>query len=434
MDILDIISQSLLHPLDTTAQAQLDHWLAESEEHQQLYQSLLASDDLAEQYHRCMNLNEGEAWAKLKPLLEKHALKPEITSKDGQADKHQLHLIYNIRQRFTSVANQVFTKKYLVRSAAAVIGIILVIGGLHLYQGKPTQTMPAPISQEMVAAMQKAEASDINEATLQVGSEKPQQVRSLTSFLQTIAQQDVDEDVKGTLTTRHDKEFWMTLPDGTRVHLNGNSRLSYPLAFKGDLREVALVGEAYFIVAKDKDHPFIVHTADGDIKEYGTEFNVSTHGTNTEVVLVRGSISVKPKLGTEKMMVPGDKAEMASAKLAMSRVDVEPYIAWNTGHFSFDDCTLEFAKKRHASVMVRGLRAVTDFENEIQLAQTNHALMPGIETMFLATSIKWSYLSSTIVKEAAYYGSDISKFVTPNVEKAVNEKYALIRQGKNPEK
>ena len=52
MDILDIISKSLLHPLDATAQAQLDHWLAESEEHQQLYQSLLASDDLAEQYHR----------------------------------------------------------------------------------------------------------------------------------------------------------------------------------------------------------------------------------------------------------------------------------------------------------------------------------------------------------------------------------------------
>ena len=88
-----------------------------------------------------------------------------------------------------------------------------------------------------------------------------------------------------------------------------------------------------------------------------------------------------------------------------------------------DGLTVEFAKKRHASVMVRGLRAVTDFENEIQLAQTNHALMPGIETMFLATSIKWSYLSSTIVKEAARYGSDIGKFVTPNVEKAVNEKF-----------
>ncbi len=94
---------------------------------------------------------------------------------------------------------------------------------------------------------------------------------------------------------------------------------------------------------------------------------------------------------------------------------------------SFDGLTVEFAKKKHASVMVRGLRAVADFENEMQLAQTNHALMPGIETMFLATSIKWSYLSSTVVKEAARYGSDISKFVTPNVEKAVNERYAQMR-------
>ena len=93
---------------------------------------------------------------------------------------------------------------------------------------------------------------------------------------------------------------------------------------------------------------------------------------------------------------------------------------------SFDGLTVEFAKKRHASVMVRGLRAVTDFENEIQLAHTNHALMPGIETMFLATSIKWSYLSSTIVKEAARYGSDIGKFVTPNVEQAVRQKFELL--------
>ena len=101
---------------------------------------------------------------------------------------------------------------------------------------------------------------------------------------------------------------------------------------------------------------------------------------------------------------------------------------------SFNGLTVTFAKQKGATVMVRGLRAVTDFENEIQLAHTNFAMMPEIETVFLATAIKWSYLSSTIVKEAAYYGSDIGKFVTPNVEKAVNEKYALIRQGKDPEK
>ena len=71
------------------------------------------------------------------------------------------------------------------------------------------------------------------------------------------------------------------------------------------------------------------------------------------------------------------------------------------------------------SVMVRGLRAVTDFENEIQLAHTNFAMMPEIETVFLATAIKWSYLSSTIVREAAHYGQDVSRFVPRNVEKAL---------------
>ena len=94
---------------------------------------------------------------------------------------------------------------------------------------------------------------------------------------------------------------------------------------------------------------------------------------------------------------------------------------------SFEGLTVNFAKANHATVMVRGLRAVTDFENEILLAQTNHALLPGIETVFLATSIKWSYLSSTVVREAAHYGHDVSKFVTPNVEAALLKKQAEHR-------
>ena len=92
---------------------------------------------------------------------------------------------------------------------------------------------------------------------------------------------------------------------------------------------------------------------------------------------------------------------------------------------SFDGLTVNFAKACHATVMVRGLRAVTDFDSEIQIAQLNHALMPGVDTMFFATSLKWSYLSSTIVKEAARYGSDVSKFVTPNVEEKLKEKFGF---------
>ena len=86
---------------------------------------------------------------------------------------------------------------------------------------------------------------------------------------------------------------------------------------------------------------------------------------------------------------------------------------------SFNGLAVSFAKQKGATVMVRGLRAVTDFENEIQLAHTNYAMMPEIETVFLATAIKWSYLSSTIVREAAHYGQDVSRFVPRNVEKAL---------------
>ena len=89
---------------------------------------------------------------------------------------------------------------------------------------------------------------------------------------------------------------------------------------------------------------------------------------------------------------------------------------------SFDGLTVEFARSNGASVMVRGLRAVTDFEDEIQLAHTNHAILPGVETIFLATAIQWSYLSSTVVKEAAHYHVDVSQFVEPCVAEALRKK------------
>lgn len=89
----------------------------------------------------------------------------------------------------------------------------------------------------------------------------------------------------------------------------------------------------------------------------------------------------------------------------------------------FDGLTIEFAHKNHANVMIRGLRAVTDFEYELQLAQTNRVIAPEIDTMFLATSLKYSYLSSSIVKEIASLGGDISEFLHPQIAERVLAKY-----------
>ena len=96
---------------------------------------------------------------------------------------------------------------------------------------------------------------------------------------------------------------------------------------------------------------------------------------------------------------------------------------------SFDGLTIDFAREEGASVIVRGLRAVTDFEYELQLAQTNKVLAPDIDTVFLTTNLNYSYLSSSIVKEIASYGGDISKFLSPDIKKLVEEKYGYKNGG-----
>ena len=98
---------------------------------------------------------------------------------------------------------------------------------------------------------------------------------------------------------------------------------------------------------------------------------------------------------------------------------------------TFDGLTVEFAKSLGATVMFRGLRAVTDVEYEIQIAQTNHALNPDIDTVFLTTSVKYSYLSSSIVKEVASYEGDISKFVPGEILPFVTGKIKNLRSVDN---
>ena len=88
----------------------------------------------------------------------------------------------------------------------------------------------------------------------------------------------------------------------------------------------------------------------------------------------------------------------------------------------FEGLLIDFVKEMSAKMVVRGLRAVTDFEYELQMAQTNHKLAEDIETVFLTTSLEYSYLSSTIVKEVAAFGGDISQFVPEHVEEKIKSK------------
>ncbi len=89
---------------------------------------------------------------------------------------------------------------------------------------------------------------------------------------------------------------------------------------------------------------------------------------------------------------------------------------------AFSGLLVDFARKREINLIVRGLRAVSDFEYEFQMALMNRDLQPGIETLFLAPDARYSFLSASLVREVAALGGDISAFVAPVVQKQILQK------------
>lgn len=94
---------------------------------------------------------------------------------------------------------------------------------------------------------------------------------------------------------------------------------------------------------------------------------------------------------------------------------------------SFDGLLVDFARARDVSVVVKGLRAVSDFEYELQMSQMNAALSPGLDTMFLTAKPAWSFLSSSLVKEVARFGGSVEGLVPPGVAKALAERFSESR-------
>ena len=114
------------------------------------------------------------------------------------------------------------------------------------------------------------------------------------------------------------------------------------------------------------------------------------------------------------------------------RVDLAQQILANFDNVEvkrFDGLMVDFARDNDASLVLRGLRAVTDFEYEFQLAGMNRKLMPTLDTVFMPTSEKYTYISSSLVREIAKYGGDVSEFVDKRVSDLLSERLASRARG-----
>ena len=147
-----------------------------------------------------------------------------------------------------------------------------------------------------------------------------------------------------TLIVPRGGDFKVELADGTMVWLNSCTRLRYPVDFKGDAREVWLEGEAYFEVARDEAHPFVVHAEEVGIRVLGTRFNVLAYEGEAEVAttLEEGSVAVVMPTG-ERVIRPDEQLvfDRESGEMAVREVDAGMYSAWKDGMFVFENETLE---------------------------------------------------------------------------------------------
>lgn len=255
------------------------------------------------------------------------------------------------------------TKVYRVwYGVAASIAIIIALGGVYLIN--------RPMPEKKSIAKNEVIRSGFPQARLVLSSG---QVVDLTSNKDTIRETDGSvvkmkdgkgieynaESTGGTDQLIYNKiivpragEFFVTLADGTEVWLNSDSELEYPVKFSSDKREVRLKGEAYFVVKKDTEKPFLVYSGKYELKVYGTEFNLNTYNKDRiQAVLVKGSIGFKPNQTIPEVRLKPNQlgeANETTGETKVKDVDVYPYIAWKNQDVVFVNERLESIMEKAA--------------------------------------------------------------------------------------
>lgn len=181
--------------------------------------------------------------------------------------------------------------------------------------------------QGILAKQGNAKVMKLNTATLaySTGNENSQEV------------------VYNTLSTPRGGEYQLILPDGTRVWLNASSSIHFPTIFKGKERNVTVMGEVYFEVAKNAAMPFNVHVKDVKIQVLGTHFNIMAYDDEASIntTLLEGSVKVS-KGSLNKMLVPGQESRInKTGDIKVVDADIEEVMAWKNGWFQFNADDLE---------------------------------------------------------------------------------------------
>ncbi len=256
-------------------------------------------------------------------------------------------------------------------AAAAIILITLSIGGLYYLSRKDIKSSDelahdiAPGGNKAILTLangEKISLSDAKNGKLAVAAGVTVTKLSDGKIVYAIAPGKVSNTALNSIETPRGGQYEVILPDGSKVLLNAASSLTYPASFVAlKERRVELKGEAYFEIAKDKRHPFIVKSENQEIKVLGTHFNINSYIDEpvTKTTLVEGSVLIKVS-GVEEVLSPGNQAVNGPDGLDVVEANLDEVLAWKNGYFMFDSESIESVMRKisrwyNVDVVFKGL-------------------------------------------------------------------------------
>ena len=307
---------------DNAQEKELNEWRSVSPRHEELFQRMLSSEHVEKSISRFVKTEEEEerGWWQL-----------QQKSRSGRSVRKIKWFPY-----------------------AAAIVLILSVGGVFYFSGDKEQTEILPIAKNEVqvpgsrAVLILPDGRKVDLENEVLRSDLAQSDSLLLVSARSLKYRDIDSpdttEIFHTLEIPRGGEYLLTLSDGTMIYLNSESTLSFPVKFQGKERKVYLTGEAYFKVAKNTEHPFVVTAGELEVLVTGTTFGVRAYKDEKDIqtTLESGQVTVRVE-GKSVKLVPNKQVlfNKSTMGLEVRDVDVDLYLAWADGRLVYDNCPLE---------------------------------------------------------------------------------------------
>lgn len=336
-----LIRKDLLGEADEKEQEALDERLAEHPELKEIYAQLQSGDMLKDAFSNYQTYSSEKGY---------HSFLQEVQQKEEQ----------DIRQKEELQKRKAWKVRLWWSAAAVVLTMGASFYAVNTYQASEETNeriaLIHPGSSQAKLTLPDGSVIDMNQKEINVVVDGVQvsYKQGVLSYQPTVTTQagptqpgntplsSTTEELlvkSNELVIPQGAENTVILADGTTIHLNAGSRLAYPVRFTGNRRIVTLEGEAYFEVRKDEEHPFVVRTRFGEVTVLGTAFNVNAYqdASACYTTLVNGKVSFSAPEQKPITLLPGEQAIASLQGVEKQEVDVEEYVGWAKGLYTFND-------------------------------------------------------------------------------------------------